>query len=78
MVEQTDVNITTTTEPSVFEQIIDFIGSAQTVWGVFIAIVCILFFIYCVISFRTKIKKHYVPKKEIIEYIYPPKWKLNN
>lgn len=29
-------------------------------------------------SNRTKIKKHYVPKKEIIEYIYPPKWKLNN
>ena len=29
-------------------------------------------------SNRTKIKKHYIPKKEIIEYIYPSKWKLNN
>ena len=29
-------------------------------------------------SNRTKIKKHYIPKKDKIEYIYPPKWKLNN
>ena len=27
-------------------------------------------------SNRTKIKKHYVPKKERIEYIYPKKWKI--
>ena len=27
-------------------------------------------------SNRTKIKKHYVPKKEKIEYIYPPKWNI--
>ena len=82
MVEQTDVNITTTTEPSVFEQIIDFIGSAQTLWGVFIAIVCILFFIYCVISFRTKIKKQsngminkFINEKKYLPDIYV---ELNN
>ena len=28
-------------------------------------------------SNRTKIKKHYVPKKDKIKYIYPTKWKLN-
>lgn len=28
-------------------------------------------------SNRTKIKKHYVPKKEKIEYIYPKKWKIS-
>lgn len=28
-------------------------------------------------SNRKKIKKHYVPKKDKIEYIYPPKWDLN-
>ena len=28
-------------------------------------------------SNRTKIKKHYIPKKDKIEYIYPPKWELN-
>ncbi len=28
-------------------------------------------------SNRTKIKKHYTPKKEPIEYIYPLKWNLN-
>lgn len=27
-------------------------------------------------SNRTKIKKHYVPKKEKIEYFYPPKWNI--
>lgn len=27
-------------------------------------------------SNRTKIKKHYVPKKDKIEYIYPKKWKI--
>lgn len=27
-------------------------------------------------SNRTKIKKHYVPKKESIEYIYPKKWNI--
>ena len=29
-------------------------------------------------SNRIKIKKKYVAKKNIIEYIYPPKWKINN
>ena len=28
-------------------------------------------------SNRTKIKKHYVPKKDKIEYIYPPKWEIS-
>ena len=28
-------------------------------------------------SNRAKIKKHYIPKKDKIEYIYPPKWKIN-
>ena len=28
-------------------------------------------------SNRTKIKKHYIPKKDKIEYIYPPKWNVN-
>lgn len=28
-------------------------------------------------SNRTKIKKHYKPKSEKIEYIYPPKWNIN-
>lgn len=28
-------------------------------------------------SNRTKIKKHYEPKKEKINYIYPPKWEIN-
>lgn len=28
-------------------------------------------------SNRTKIKKHYVPKKDKIEYIYPPKWGIS-
>ena len=28
-------------------------------------------------SNRTKIKKHYVPKKEKIEYVYPKKWKIS-
>ena len=41
MIEQTGVSTTTTTEPSMFEQIIDFIGSAQTVWGIVVALVCI-------------------------------------
>lgn len=27
-------------------------------------------------SNRTKIKKHYVPKKDKIDYIYPPKWNI--
>ena len=27
-------------------------------------------------SNRTKIKKHYTPKKEKINYMYPPKWKI--
>lgn len=28
-------------------------------------------------SNRTKIKKHYAPKKDKIEYIYPPKWEIS-
>ena len=28
-------------------------------------------------SNRTKIKKHYIPKKDKIEYIYPPKWNVD-
>ena len=27
-------------------------------------------------SNRTKIKKQYIPKKDKIEYIYPPKWNI--
>ena len=27
-------------------------------------------------SNRTRIKKHYVPKKDKIEYVYPIKWKI--
>ncbi len=29
-------------------------------------------------SNRTKIKKHYLPKKDKIEYMYPPKWNIND
>ncbi len=29
-------------------------------------------------SNRTKIKKHYSPKKDKIEYMYPPKWNIND
>ena len=82
MVEQTELSAATTNETSMFEQVIDFIGSTQTVWGVFITIVCILFFIYCVISFRTKMKKQsnsminkFVNEKKYLPHIYV---ELNN
>ena len=77
MVEQTGTSATTTTEPSMLKQIIDIIGSAQTVWGIVVTIICVAFFAYCVIRFRTRIKaqsdamiKRFTNEKKYLPDIY--------